>query len=502
MNITAEIAQDLSRGRSDIGFFASRWLGVNLNPGQLAWLEGMVARDETGFRPKYLTTVCSAGNRAGKTLGMAVGVLHSATYKLGLRPPTLGSAEDAERWTTEPYEWYHIGIQQETAELVHRELSMLLQGAHPAQRGRGCPMVKDIGPVYNLEKKWRGEYLWIKVDPIFGGANIHFRTTQDKAKALLGKDMNGISFDEAAFEPHLLMIYQEVLNLRRLSTGGQLHFIGTPTEGINDYADLWELGNPINPGRDNQVMSFRLSTRDNVGFGLNAATFDSIVRQQAEYLVPQNIDGFFIEARDAYFNSDMIDKCFVEAEEEIQPTKGRRYSQGVDPGISSDATWAVTVDYTERALMVGVRCRRKVGKQTIPAVVNMVREGHLLYNQDGAACTTTIDSTGFGGKLFRQEFSIIKPLRDYDFGGTRAKKLELLADLKAVIDRQQLKFPRSGAWMELRRQLLGYKLDDKKLETDAVMALALSVRHATRNPSNPVQNPVFSYFGEMTNGQR
>jgi len=56
--------------------------------------------------------------------------------------------------------------------------------------------------------------------------------------------------------------------------------------------------------------------------------------------------------------------------------------------------------------------------------------------------------------------------------------------------------------MELRRQLLGYKLDDKKLETDAVMALALSVRHATRNPSNPVQNPVFSYFGEMTNGQR
>jgi hypothetical protein len=361
-------------------------------------------------------------------------------------------------------------------------------------------MVKEIGQVYNLEKKWRGEYLWIKVDPIFGGANIHFRTTQDKAKALLGKDMNGISFDEAAFEPHLLMIYQEVLNLRRLSTGGQLHFIGTPTEGINDYADLWELGNPINPGRDNQFMSFRLSTRDNVGFGLNAATFDSIVRQQAEYLVPQNIDGFFIEARDAYFNSDMIDKCFVDAEEEIPPTKGRRYSQGVDPGISSDATWAVTLDYTERAAMVGVRCRRKIGKQTIPSVVNMVREGHLLYNQDGAACTTTIDSTGFGGKLFRQEFSIIKPLRDYDFGGTRAKKLELLADLKAVIDRQQLKFPRSGAWMELRRQLLGYKLDDKKLETDAVMALALSVRHATRNPSNPVEKPMFSYFGEIVNG--
>jgi hypothetical protein len=430
---------------------------------------------------------------------MAVGILHSATYKLGLRVPVQGSKEDAERWSNEPYEWYHIGIQQETAELVHRELSMLFQGSHPAQKGRGCPITKEIGPVYIFDKKYRGEYLWIRVHPVFGGANIHFRTTQDKAKALLGKDMNGISFDEAAFEPHLLMIYQEVLNLRRLSTGGQLHFIGTPTEGINDYSDLWELGNPTNPNRDEQFFSFRLSTRDNVGYGLNSDTFESILRQQAEYLVPQNIDGFFIESRDSYFNSDMVDNSFVELDEETQPVKTRRYAQGVDPGISSDATWAITIDYTEREFLAGVRCKRKTGKQTIPAVINMVREGHLLYGQEGSYCTTIVDSTGFGGKLFRQEFSIIKPLRDYDFGGTRAKKLELLGDLKAVIDRGQLKLPRKGVWMQVRRQLLGYKLDDKKLETDAVMALALAVRHATRNPSNPVEKPVFSYFGEILN---
>jgi hypothetical protein len=216
-------------------------------------------------------------------------------------------------------------------------------------------------------------------------------------------------------------------------------------------------------------------------------------------LVPQNIDGFFIESRDSYFNSDMVDNSFVELDEETQPVKTRRYAQGVDPGISSDATWAITIDYTEREFLAGVRCKRKTGKQTIPAVINMVREGHLLYGQEGSYCTTIVDSTGFGGKLFRQEFSIIKPLRDYDFGGTRAKKLELLGDLKAVIDRGQLKLPRKGVWMQVRRQLLGYKLDDKKLETDAVMALALAVRHATRNPSNPVEKPVFSYFGEILN---
>jgi hypothetical protein len=125
----------------------------------------------------------------------------------------------------------------------------------------------------------------------------------------------------------------------------------------------------------------------------------------------------------------------------------------------------------------------------------MVRESHLLYNQDQSFCTTVVDSTGMGGRLFQQEFSMIRPLRGTDFGGTKAKKVEMLNDLKAVIDKGQLEFPRIGVWMELRKQLLGYRLEDRKLETDAVMALAIAVRHALRNPEKPVDNPVFSYYG-------
>jgi hypothetical protein len=329
-----------------------------------------------------------------------------------------------------------------------------------------------------------------------GGASIHFRTTQEKAKSLLGKDMNGISFDEAAFEPHLVEIYQEVLNLRRLSTGGPLHFIGTPTEGIGDYSDLWEMGNPDNPNRDSQFISFRLSTRDNVGYGLDATNFEAIVRQQAEYLIPQNVDGFFIEARDSYFASQSVEGTFdPDASGDVPPQKGHRYVQGCDPGISSDATWTVVLDYTDRNRIVGVRARRRSGKQTIPAVVNMVRENSLLYQQDGAFCTTIVDETGLGGRLFRQEFNVIKPLRGYDFGGTKSKKLALLSTLKAMMDHGTLVIPRGQPWDDLRRQLLSYKLNDKKLETDAVMALALAVWYAARNPEKPVQDPVFTYYG-------
>ena len=489
------VASDLAKGRGDIEFFAKRWLGIDGNPGQVGWWKACAERDDTGYRPRYITTVVSAGNRAGKTLAMAVVCLHHALYKLGLPNPVAGDIESSKRWLDAPYEWYHVGIQQETAELVFREIETILAGSHPAQKGRGCAIVKELGKVIDTQKKYRGEYAWVKFNPVVGGASIHFRTTQDRAKALLGKDMNGISFDEAAFEPHLVMIYQEVLNLRRLSTGGPLHFIGTPSEGINDYAELWERGNPENPARDDKFISFRLSTRDNVGYGLTQNNFDDVVRQQAAYLIPQNIDGYFIEARDAFFWSQSVLASYQTLEDEAKPVRNHRYVQGVDPGISHDATWAITLDTTERGKIRGVRIRKRGGKQSISAVVNMVREGHLLYSQDGAFCTTIVDSTGLGGRLFQQEFSMIRPLRGFDFGGTKAKKVELLNDLKAVIDKGQIQFPIGGAWDELKRQLLIYKLDDKKLEQDAVMALAIAVRHALRNPEKGVEHPTFTYFG-------
>jgi hypothetical protein len=68
--------------------------------------------------------------------------------------------------------------------------------------------------------------------------------------------------------------------------------------------------------------------------------------------------------------------------------------------------------------------------------------------------------------------------------------------LRVVIDRGWLKMPRSGRfWGQLRRQLLGYKLDDKKLTQDAVMALALAVRHAVRHSEKPDPTVTYSYFG-------
>ncbi len=543
-----DVAVALARGASDIEFFAYWALGIRLNRGQRRFVRACQMRAANGYGPAFLDIAVSAGNRAGKTLVLAIVILHHAFYKKGVKPPKAGDREDLLRWVRAPYAWYHLGPEGKTANLVYDELVKLLTHSHPAQWDPKAERMRDAWlaerGIVQWDKKFAGEYPWIVVHAMFGGGVIHFRHTNEKAKGLLGLDMNGISFDEAAFEIYLDTVRHEVLHLRRLSTGGPIFYISTPTEGYNAFADLWEEGNPENPHRSPRSLSMRLSTRDNIGYGLTQENFDDIVAGFPVHLIPQNIDGFFIEGEGAYFHAPAVEAIFVEATvpcerceatgtavlrrepvaiwsstgiqmsenvitgdcpdctggwkdglpPEQPPHKGHRYVQGADMGISHDATWGLVLDYTRKPWL-GVRVRKRQGRQSIPSVVNMIREGHLLYQQDGAMCSTVVDDTGMGGKMYRQELAVIRPLRTFDFAGTRARKDDLLANLRAVIDAKALRLPKSGPWAELRRQLLGYKRDDKKLTQDGVMTLAMAVWHASRNPDNPLPDATFSYFG-------
>jgi hypothetical protein len=491
---SSDWAADIDRGRTDKVFWTRRFLGIDEHPGQRRFSVAATMRAEDGFSPAFLDIAQVSGNQAGKTINLATTILHQTFYKLGIRPPDPSDPADVDRWSRAPYNWYHISYEGKVANLVHNDLRMILTGSHRAQQGRGCPLVAEIGPVVEWDQKELGDYPWIKVHPAFGGGQIHFRHTNEKAKAVLGIAMNGISFDEAAFELYLHEIRSEVLHLRRITTGGPIYWISTGTEGYNAFADLWSEGDPTNPRRHPRMLSLRMSTRDNIGYGITQEQFDSLVATMDPRMIPQNIDGQFIEAIDSYFQSETVEAMFVDdLPDEQAPAKGHRYVQGCDPGISHDATWGLALDITQRPWL-GVRAVRAGGRQSLPAVVNMIRTGHLLYSSDGAYCTTIIDETGMGGKMYRQEFALIRPLRTFDFAGTKAKKLNLLANLKAAIDAGNVKLPRKGSvWPQVRRQLLGYKLDDKKIEQDAVMTLAMAVHHASRNPEAPALDPSFQW---------
>ena len=496
--ISGGFATDIARGRWDIEFFAKRFLGIKLHPGQIEFAQAVLYRDTTGWRPRYLDIALAAGNRAGKTLIEAICHFHSTFYKLGLPPPRLSNKESLAKWNAAPYEWYHLAIAQETSELAYIELARILHGTHEAQHN-GCPLTQELGPqVVELTKKYRSEYLWTQIHPVFGGGTIHYRTTGEKAIGSLGKDMNGISYDECGFDPNFEFVVHEVLHMRRLSTGGQLWLVGTATEGLTAFADAWYEGDPEAPDRKANKMSLRMSTRDNVGYGVDAVMFERLVAEMPPDLIPQNIDGKFLEGKSSFFSQSAVDAAFVTDLPEMSAAlPGNRYVQGADPALTYDSTWSIVLNATIPERCVGVQARHQVGRTTGPVIAALVTSQHMTYQGQGSSCLTGVDTTGFGGALFRDSLPI--PIRSVEFGGSRGRKLKLLINLKRALETSKLRFPRSGPWLTLRRQLLGYRLEDKKLQTDAVMALAVAWDMVKFAPSGQASAP-FDYFGTSPRG--
>ena len=494
---STQFAIDMMRARWDVDFFCERFLGFRPHPGQSRLFEAYIKRDPSRWMARYLTICAAAGNRAGKTLGLAVVVIHSTLFKMGKKPPNPLDERDMERWLRMGYEWYHFGVHTEIAELLYHEIVRLLSGMHEAQGDDGCPLSGLLGEsVADWSKKYRGEYLQIIWHPMLGGGTIHFRTTGEKAISALGKDMDGESFDECAFEPHFDFIINEVLHFRRLGTGGQFFLIGTMTEGITAFSDKWELGNPDNPLKETDAYSLRISTRENLDYGLDRGVFDRLLASYPAHLIPQNIDGFAIESRESYFGSQTCDAIFRADLEDLVPAKrGHRYAHGVDPALTFDSTWGIVLDTTGE-VAVGVSVARKDGRQTLMSVAALATNQHDGYQTSFSTCATGVDSTGFGGKMFKDALPFNAKM--VEFGGTRGTKLRMLADLKNALERGALILPRSGLWLVGRRQMLAYKLDDRRLEQDFVMALAVAWHMRRFSAGKMAPSVEFDFFADTS----
>jgi hypothetical protein len=115
---------------------------------------------------------------------------------------------------------------QQQAYIPYRDISLIIKGAHPAQR-RPCKLVAPLIVETKIEGYYDG---W----ELANGATIQFRTTENKADALQGRRFAAISFDEAAFETHLKVVVNEVLMMRLVASGGPLLLVSTPN-GLNEF---------------------------------------------------------------------------------------------------------------------------------------------------------------------------------------------------------------------------------------------------------------------------
>ena len=508
--------------------FSRHQLGLDLHVGQLAFAGRVLMRHRANAsQAMYLTLMLASGNRAGKTLLMAVIIIYSCLLKLNKAQPAPGDDKGAVLWLRSEYHWFHFGIQQEVADLVYNDIIRLLSGTHEGQPN-GCPLINRLtkfaeGDSYQMDAaglpisnplgiaewdvKEYGDYRWVRFKTEVGGAQVHFRTTGEKALGSLGKDMHGISFDEAGLERNLEFLVKEVFGFRRLGTGGQLIMFSTPSEDLGfAFPDQWENGNPANPHRLKSWYSMRMSTRDNIGYGLTQDMFDRLVEDMDERTIQQNVEGIFLQAKAAYFNGGNVERVFRNKLPEFMAARKLTiYLQGVDPAKSQDSAWSIVLavhpdpkEGWDKPHLIGVRATQKRGQKSTASMVDMVADAFNSYEVPRLAsrCYTATDATGFGGKMFREALDEEVPsLYNVEFGGTSQKKKKLLGDLRTLIDSGRLHLPRHGIWKNVRKQLLGYKLEDRGIEQDAVMALVCAVYLLRRAPADGMGAVPFDLTG-------
>lgn len=308
-------------------------------------------------------------------------------------------------------------------------------------------------------------------------AITEFKTTKRKGESVEGKEYGYISADEIALEQHLEFIREKIL-LPRLRSweDSQLDFGATP-KGMNAYyrvkQDIKRKGGYIrggtsyeNPHIDHELLNYCCST-------------------WSEAKISQIIKGMFIDTAEMMFAS-RVDKLFNNSLELVECERGHKYLHGWDlargrKGEKSDQTVGYRLDITKKPYRIVKRwafqlpwtekerenINNQFGKEVERSSIEAeIRRAHYEASINGSTSDNYLDSTGVGDALYGIVQDIAKPV---DFRGGR--KDTILDNLQVIIDNRLLESPFIPA---LADQMTVYQRDDKNLETDDVMALAVA----------------------------
>ena len=478
----------------DIVVFAEQILGIALNRAQKRWFRVLAKMGEHGpeWLNKYIVLV--AGNQVGKSIGIAIIILWACWNKVGV--PRL--PDDQDRWADSAYQWFHLAPTQQQAYLVLKDIQRIVAGTHEAQ---------DVGRKRGLRFRFPRQFVqFSKVEDYDGmqlvnGAVVQFRTTDDKAKALQGRRAAGISYDEAAFEDHLKSVINETLMMRLVSTGGPLLLVSTPN-GINDYYEVVREIQTNGEETADMTWEWRSVKRalvwstvaDNVGFGLSAeivaereSTLDAATKEQ-------QLRGAFLEPAEAFFvpTTNFIEAFVAHLPDVQEPLKDHQYVIFWDTSAQTDPVAVIILDVTTRPF-TGVYFRHYRTPPRVDQLLLDIRALHGLYNAGGSKALTGWDATGMGGVQLKQLLSGISPSRPLNFGGPKAK-IDMLTNLRAAMSTKQLLLPKT--WHRVEREIVNYRLDDKKIQQDCVMSLAGAAQLAVRGFSG-VQSRPFQPVGRI-----
>lgn len=410
------------------------------------------------------------GNRWGKSTVSAMKHLWKGFTKAGV------GAVGYREWMQAPYETISVAMSADQAGIVYQEVKGL------ARSPAFAPFVARI-----RETPFPHVVLW-------NGAIIHCRSAHDDGRYIDGHGYRYISVDEAGWIKHLKKLTNEVL-LMRLAGGGDLDFVGTP-KGFNELYWYYERGVRKIPGYYSQrgtIFENPFLSPDDIKMR------DELLRSSDPKLRQQVMYGEFVDFAGLAFTHDQRDNAFrpsMPAHQDYQD--GHRYVQAWDLGRQTDFTVGTTLDVTRRPfLMVDyVRLNKVPWEEIYRLIESKAKEYRVTLPR--------IDATGPQGDVIEEELWKRGIPVDAFKTSTRNEKLDLINNMqqafdygrKTIGDRKDVDEagvehyvpvmedpdPEGDGWGLLRLpcipqlmdELGTYMLEDRDLQQDSVISLALA----------------------------
>lgn len=475
--------EDLNRRiHNDPIEFAKVMLGIDLHSGQRKWVKNSTRR----------LNILRPGNRFGKTLVTAV----KHIWECMCKPKLDGKVLSHDEWFRVEYNTLNFGPTYELGKGALILARDLVQGNVLLPTGTtNKSMLKDWAIIEDRSDAAQMPSITFKT-----GSKLIGRSMSELGGAYKMRKLAYVSGDECADVPDLWTLTNNTLLMRVADLNGTIDFVGTPQPEGHDYMRMIELAEEDmkTPGweKSGSYYTQRGSIFENEFIPREA--IEDIMKIADPAMREQIINGEFVEAGDKYFGFERIQHSVDPSIELLEyGMPGRKYCTAADfaGGESSwaDFTVILTVDYTEEPYRVVGFKRFKGGDVSIPMQYALVEEVVKNFSSQ-----LIIDSSALGGKNALQFLSRLNPIsQEFGPSHTSTHKQIMLATLKIAFDGGQSPTKRrernrleSGDWVEknsdwglirlpnipsLVSELQNYKVEDGKIRTDTVMALAMAI---------------------------
>ena len=466
--------------------FARVFLGIELHEGQKEWIRKSTKR----------INILRPGNRYGKTFVAAVKHIWHCMCK----PRLDGLVLTNDEWARVEYQVLNFGPTYELGRGALQLARDIVQGNILLPSGKtNDSLLKDWAITED-----RCDAAQLPQMTFITGAKLLGRSYSEMGAAFKMKGLAYVAGDECADIDELWTFVNNTLLPRVVQFNGNIDLVGTPQPDGHDYVRMIEMAEEDMLREDYEKMGIFYTQRGRMyeNVYLPKIAIQEIERIADPVMREQIINGEFVEVGDKYFGFDRIQNAVdstLQLEEYGQP--GRLYITSADfaGGESSwaDFTVILTIDYTEEPFRLVNFKRFKGGDVPIPMQYKLVGEVVGAFQSK-----LIIDASALGGKNALAFLGHLNPIsQEYGPSGGSTIKGDMLATMKIALDggqsttRKREREFLNGEWTEknpnwgliripniptIINEMQNYKVDDKKLRTDSVMAMAMAIYYIER----------------------